>query len=173
MKSGLFWACASILCGSFGLTVFPGTANADFKMATVDVTRVLNESKEAKEKKKDLDERTLEAKKSLDQRGNALKALEKKVKDSSASGNAKESEQLRTEVRDFQRAVKDAEEDLKKDFLKFNKDLTEKALKLMVEYAKRNNLDLVLDKSERNKGPVLFGSAALDITEEIIAEMNR
>jgi Skp family chaperone for outer membrane proteins len=35
-------------------------------------------------------------------------------------------------------------------------------------YAKANKFDLVIDKSEKYRGPVLFGSPSADITEEIL-----
>jgi Skp family chaperone for outer membrane proteins len=52
--------------------------------------------------------------------------------------------------------------------MKVNKELTDKVLARVESYAKANDYDLVFDKSERFRGPVLFGSEAVDITDEIL-----
>jgi Skp family chaperone for outer membrane proteins len=35
-------------------------------------------------------------------------------------------------------------------------------------YAKSNNYDLVIDKSEKYRGPVLYGTSSADITDDIV-----
>jgi len=159
-----FFSLACVFCAD--------GAAAEFRVVTVDVNRVLNESKEAKEKRKELDQKSLEAKKRIDDKSSALRALEKKIKGGSATEGSKEAEQYRTQARDLDRMIKDSQEDLKKEFLKVNRSVTEKALKLIAEYAKANQIDLVLDKAEKTSGPVLYGDPAADITEEILKQMN-
>jgi Skp family chaperone for outer membrane proteins len=146
---------------------------AEYRIATVDINRVLNESSEAKTKRKDLDQKQADAKKRIEEKGKAIKAMEKKLKDGGASDTSKEAEEYRNEVRNLDRLVKDSEEDLKKDFLKFNKSVTEKALKIVTDYAKSNKIDLVLDKGEKAKGPILYGDASFDITDEVLNLMNQ
>jgi Skp family chaperone for outer membrane proteins len=58
--------------------------------------------------------------------------------------------------------------DLEKKYMKFNKELTDKVLGKIESFAKSNDYDLVLDKSEKYRGPVLFGTTSADITEDII-----
>lgn len=147
-------------------------AQAEFKVATVDVNRVLNESKEAKVKKKELDDITLKAKAKIEERRKTLKATEDKLKAASASPDSKEAERFRTDAREFARFVKDTDEDIKKEFLKTNKVLTDKALELIKKYAQQNSIDLVLDKGEKGRGPVLFGDASADITDAVIKTLN-
>ena len=62
--------------------------------------------------------------------------------------------------------------DLQQQFLKTNKDLTDKTVKLVEEYAKKNKVDLVLDKSDKLRGPVLFRTPSVDITDEIVKQIN-
>lgn len=145
---------------------------AEFRVATVDVNRVLNESKEAKEKRKELDRKSIDAKNKIDEKGSALKALEKKIRDSGVAEGSREAEQFRTQARDLERMIKDSQEDLKKEFLKINKSVTEKTVNLIAEYAKSNNIDLVLDKAEKSGGLVLYGSPVLDITEDVLKRIN-
>lgn len=150
-----------------------GAAMAQFKVATVDVNRVLNESKEALAKRKEMDAKSSEMRKKLEEKSKRLKETETKLKEANVSEESKEGQKLKSDIRDFSREVKDAEDSLKEDFMKFNKTLAEKAIKTIGNYAKANNIDMVLDKSEKTRGPVLYGVANLDITEEVIQKMNQ
>ena len=149
-----------------------GPAYADYKIATVDVNRVLNESSEAQTKKHELDQKQSEARKKIEQQGKTLQEQEKKIKDAKLAESSKEVEKFKADARDFNRLVRDTEEDLKKEFLKFNKTLAEKAVKIVSSHAQKNDIDLVFDKSEKGRGPVLFGDSTFDITDAIIKEMN-
>ena len=149
------------------------TAHAEFKVATVDVGRVLNESKGSKEMRKRLDDMSLKAKKEIETKRNSLKATEEKLKAAKVTEDSREAEAFRDDARAFARFVKDAEEDMKREFLKVNKDLTERALAAIKKYAEANQIDLVLDKSEQARGPVLFGSKTADITPAIIADVSK
>jgi|LakMenEpi03Aug12_release.lakeMendotaPanAssembly.Ray.scaffolds.fasta_scaffold226919_1 Skp family chaperone for outer membrane proteins len=144
------------------------TAHSQTRIATVDVAKILNESPDAAAKKKDLDAISQEAKKKAEAKLKDLKALEAKLKEAKVSPDSKEAENFRTQAREYERFVKDTEEDIKKRFVKVNKEMTDKALAKIEAYAKSNKLDLVLDKSEKYRGPVLFGVEAADITDSVI-----
>ena len=150
--------------------VFP--AVADIKIATVDVGRILNESPDAVAKKKELDSLSQEAKKKADDKRKNLQALETKLKEKKVAEDSKEADGYRNEAREYARFVKDTEEDLKKRFLKVNKDITDKALAKISDYAKSNSIDLVLDKSDKFRGPVLFGLPSVDITDQVLKAIN-
>ncbi len=160
------------LCFALALFFVASPAHAEFKVATVDVNRILNESKEAKVKKKELDEISLKAKSEIEARRKTLKATEEKLKSANISAESKEAEKFRTDAREFARFVKDKDEDIKKQFMKTNRDLTMKALDLVKKYAEGHKIDLVLDKGEKGRGPVLFGNDSVDITESIIKTLN-
>ena len=147
-------------------------ARAEFRVATVDVSRVLNESKEAQAVKKKLDDLSLSAKKKLDAKRDALTQLKEKLESQKVSNDSKEAEGFQNQVRDFERSVKDSREDLQKEFMKSNKALTEKTLTLVQKYASSNKIDLVLDKGAAVRGPVLYAGQTFDITEAIIKQVN-
>lgn len=151
----------------------PSRAIAEFKFATVDINKIINESKDAAGKRKSLEELSQNAKKKIDTKKTALLAMEKKLQESNPSEDSKEVEKYRNEVRNFNRMVKDTEDDLKKEFLKVNQSLTEKTVTVVRQYAKANQIDLVVDHSEKVRGPVLFGSTSVDITDEIIKQINK
>ena len=152
--------------------IYASSVQAEIKIATVDVGRILNESPEAAAKKKELDAISQDAKKKADDKRKSLQALEAKLKSKQVTEDSKEAEGFRNEARDYARFVKDTEDDLKKRFLKLNKDITDKALSKIQDYAKENKIDLVLDKSEKYRGPVLYGLSSVDITDQILRQMN-
>jgi Skp family chaperone for outer membrane proteins len=155
-----------------GLSFSPAPARADYKIATVDVNKILNESSEAKEKRKEFEAKAAEARKKLDAKKASLVALQQKLKDSKVDDNSKEAESFRAQARDFEHMVHDSDDDLKKEFLKVNKVLTDKALKLVSDYATAHKIDLVLDSGDRSRtSALLFGDPTLDITGEIIKTM--
>ena len=145
---------------------------AEFKVATVDVNKILNESKEAKEAKSELDKASAEVRKKVEAPRAELQALEKKLKDAKVAENSKEAQDFRAKYESYAKLVKESDEELRKEFMKTNKDLTDKAIKVIEAYAKENHIDLVLDHSEKVRGAVLYGSGADDITDKIISEIN-
>ncbi len=146
-------------------------AVADAKITTVDVNRIINESSEAKAKRKELDAKATEARKKVEAKRSVLVETDKKLKELKVSDTSAEAENLRNDARDFERYVRDTDEDLKKEFLKFNKEITEKVLKLIDSYAKEHKIDIVLDKSDKSRTAVLFGDPSADITDEILAKL--
>jgi len=160
------------------LTIFTSLALAEtdpsFKIATVDVNKILNQLDDAKEQKTLLDQKSNQAKQKIEKERMALKTLEEKIKAQKLAEDSKEVENFRTKAREYERQVNDAEEDIRREFLKINKFLTEKVLSAVKDYAQSNNLKLVLDKSQGGKGgPVLFGTAHSDITDEILKTLNK
>jgi Skp family chaperone for outer membrane proteins len=161
----------------FGLIVAgfanPHQANAEYKIATVDVNRVLNESTSAKAERKKLDDKAASARKKLEERGKDLRARKEAIEKSEGRAEQKDVERFRADARDFERDVKDIDEDLKKEFMAVNRRLAERTVNIVSDYAKRNKIDLVLDKGEETRGPVLFGQPSFDVTSDIIVEMNK
>ena len=145
-----------------------GSAEAQVRIATVDVARILNESPEAGSKKKELDTISQDAKKKADAKLKDLKALESKLKDAKVATDSKEAEGFRNQAKEYDRFVKDTEEDIKKRYVKINKEVAERAMARITAYAQSNKIDLVLDTSDKYRGPVLFGSESADITESIL-----
>ena len=164
-------ALKSIILTSFVLAMSE-RASAEFRLATVDLNKILNESTSAKEDRKTLDQLTQQTKKKLDAKKLALTELEKKIKEKKLEKDSEEVKAFAEEVQKFNILVKESEEEIKKEFLKFNKSLTEKALKLINNYATKKNLDLVIDHSEKARGPVVFGDPGVDISAEILKEMD-
>lgn len=150
------------------LLSYTSVSNAEVKIATVDVSRIVNDNPEALAKKKDLDTFSEETKKKLEAKGKELQAQKKKLEDAKVSAESKEAENFRNQVRDFERMRGDAKADLEKRYMKVNKDLTEKVYSQIEKYAKANNYDLIIDKSDKYRGPILYGDTAVDVTDEVL-----
>lgn len=144
-------------------------ANAEIRIATVDVSKIVNDSPEAVSKKKDLDNYSAEMKKKLDSKGKELAALKTKLEDAKVSADSKEAENFRNQVRDFERMRSDAKAELEKRYVKINKELTEKVYAQIEKFAKSNNYDLIIDKSDKYRGPILFGAPSTDVTDELLS----
>ena len=153
--------------------LLPLNSWAEFKIVTVDINTVLNESKGSVKQKKELDALSKKARADITKKREEIKKLEETLTKNKTAPDSAEAEEFRKKAKNFSRHIKDTEEDLKKKFLKINKDLTDKALKEIQKYAEANKIDLVLDKSAKDqRGPVLFGNPGVDITNQIIKKIN-
>jgi outer membrane protein len=146
-------------------------AAAEIKIATVDVARLINEAPAAKGKKEELDKASDEAKKKLEAKGKELQTLKTKLEEQKVAPDSKEAENFRSKARDFERMRADMKADLEKRYVKINRELSEKVMTKIEAYAKSNQYDLVIDKSDKFRGPVLFGKPSADITEEILDDL--
>ena len=143
-------------------------AQAEVKIGTVDVARIVNDSPEAVAKKKELDSFSEETKKKIEGKGKELQALKTKLENGKVSAESKEAENFRNQVRDFERMRGDAKADLEKRYMKVNKELTDKVYGQIEKFAKANSYDLIIDKSDRYRGPILFGDSSVDVTEQVL-----
>ncbi|MFO0415657.1 MAG: OmpH family outer membrane protein [Pseudomonadota bacterium] len=160
----------SMICVAAALSL-TNLAHAEVKIATVDVARIMNEAPGSKEKKKQLDAASEEAKNKLETKGKALQALKTKLEGQKVAANSKEAEGFRNQAREFEQLRAEAKADLEKQYLKVNKELSDKVMGKIEAYAKANSYDLVIDKSEKFRGPVLYGKSSADITEDILDQM--
>ncbi len=164
---------ALLFLGAFNSLIAPINVSAEsVRIAIVDMDRVLNESKEAKVKRGELEKIKSAKQKTLEAQKTTLTKLEKTLKDKKVSTNSKEADDFRAQARDFTRKAKDAEEDLKRKYLASTKILITKAQGIINKYAAAEKLNLVLERGKEQSGAVLYSSNVLDITDEIIKQMN-
>lgn len=164
----LSWSVA-MFCAVLATFGTINNAAADVKIATVDMARILNESEDAKAKKKQLDEFSAQARKKVDTKKSALKELESSL---TKQRNEADTAKFREQAREFERLVKDEEDELRSKFVTVNRELTQKALTEVKKYAAEENLDLVLDKSSVERGTVLYSMGKVDITDAVLERIN-
>ena len=146
---------------------------AEYKIATVDINKVVNSAPEAKAQKTSLDSQTEKAKKLIESKRDALKPLQDKAKAGSITPNSKEGEELKKLTQELVSLMREKEDEIQKAFAKSNKDLTDKALKVVASYAKDKGYNIVLDKSEALRGAILYGDHSFDITDEVVAIISK
>jgi Skp family chaperone for outer membrane proteins len=161
---------ALFLTGIFSVVAGTAPVLADIRVGTVDMTKVLQESPSAKAKVDAIDKKATQAKAKINKQKEDLAALQKKLGDD-ASGTSPDAEKFRKASRELQRYVRDTEEELKTELMEVRKTVTEQAFKKVTEVAKSKNLDIVLEKSEVARGPVLFAEGVTDITSTVLASM--
>jgi outer membrane protein len=157
-------------CLLFVMTGMPPVLLADIRIGTVDMTKVLQESPAAKSKVDAIDKKASNAKAKISRQKEELVALQKKLGED-ASGTSPDAEKFRKASRELQRYVRDTEEELKTELMEVRKTVTEQAFKRVKEVAKSKNLDIVLEKSEVARGPVLFAEGVTDITSTVVSSM--
>lgn len=160
------------LCLIF-LLFFSSSAYADYRIATLDVNRVLGESADARAAKSKLDASSDKAKKIIENKKASLKPLEDKAKAGKLEKNSKEAEQLKKGTQELFTLIRNKEDELKKEFMATNKTLTDRTAQIVEKYARENNIQLVLDKSEKGRSPVLFRDQSFDITNDIVKLINQ
>lgn len=143
---------------------------AEYKIVTIDINRILNESKEAKIKRAEIDKKSAAATATLEKDKATLVALEKKAKESKKEEDIKS---LREKQRAMTKFFQETENSIQSQVAAFNDELTKKAMREIEAYAKANDIDLVLYKGEQPRGPVLFSQTEGDITDEIMAKLDK
>ena len=105
-------------------------------------------------------------------RKESLVGLEKNLKEKNLPDDSREAQDYRAMARNFGRLTQDAEEELKRQYIRSTKMLLEKAQNIIATYAKERELSLVLEAGKVQGNGVLYSTDSLDITAEIIKRMN-
>jgi outer membrane protein len=148
------------------------TAAEEIKIAVVDMSKILNETTEAKAKKAEFDKIRAAKKKTLEEKENSLKQMEAKLKEQKVSPQSKEADEFRAKAADFTKLARQSEEELRQKYSESTKSLSTKAQKIISDYASQQKLTMVLDKGVVGRGAVLYNSPTLDITPEIMKRLN-
>lgn len=157
----------AFLVALFTLGAVPSVA--DLRIATVDLNRIMNETREAKEQREKLTSLSETLRSKGETRRNEIRTIEERLEANKESSTyQKELAAFQTKRRDFARFLKDSEDELKREVSRINQELTSKYLKEIKSFSEKNGFDLVITKSERQRGPILFGQSEIDITEQFL-----
>lgn len=161
---------ASSLLTAFTLTT--SMAYAEYKVATLDVAKVLEASKEAQEAKKKLEATSKEAKATIESKRAAIKPLQDKLRSGTLDPKSEEAAKLRKASAELLELMKQEESKLQKEFSDMNKSISEKIAKSVASYSTEHKINLVLDKGESSRTGVIFAEKTFDITADIISDIN-
>jgi outer membrane protein len=167
MKGSIVMLAAVLLAG-------PAVWADEFKLGTVDLQRALNECDAGKKAKEDFKTQVDKLQAELaKQKGEIEKIkddVEKKgmvLKDDERKNIERD---YQKKLRDFQRTYKDSQAELQQRDNELTSEILRQLQEVIAEYGAKQNYTLVLEAS--NTGAVLYGSRAVDITDQVIQEYN-
>jgi outer membrane protein len=150
------------------------SAAQDTKIVYIDSQRILYESAPGKEAYKQLSAAKDQKEAEVIKKRNKLKSLSESLQAKSATMSAQAKDDLSAqydrEMKDYERFVKDAQEDLrsleKKLLMPWSKELDE----IIKTYGAKNGIDLILDKTNP---VIIYASDKIDITNPIMDALNK
>ncbi len=145
----------------------------DVKFAVVDMEQAVLKSKEGLKYKKEMEAKLSYYKKELEKLQKKYEEIDKQLKSPvlSEEGKKKKMEEkklLEEKIRNLQMK---ATQELNQLKAKAEKELVDKIKKVVKQYAQKHGIDIVFIKNLL--AGVLYASPKIDITQEIIKEMNR
>lgn len=149
-------------------------AEADVKIAVVDIQRALSESTAGAKAQKQYEKKVREAQEDLDEKKNAYEQKREKYskkRDSLSEGaRVEQEEELVGLERDLKRTFQDVQNDLRRRNAKVVGELVEKLRKVVDGVGKEGGYDVILERSSQ---AVLFANSSYDITDKVIKEFNK
>lgn len=181
------------LLAAIGFALIGSSASAqDFKIGIVDMKRVFSDYFETKEAEKSVNDGKEAAKKQLDERNvkyreliNKWQEAQKLVNDPAISEElraqkTRERDDLASEAKSLEREMSEfrqrREQQLQEQVGRMRKGILDKIKTVVEAKAKKENFDLVFDKSGMgvNGVPFLLHSKdAIDFSQEVIDELNK
>jgi outer membrane protein len=146
-------------------------ANAQTKVAVINIQAAIANTKDGKKAAEDLDGRLAPRKRDLEKKQGDIQAL----RDSLQKGGAAMAEAAKRELmsnidaktKSYNRDLEDAQAEAQQEQDKVLQDLGQKMMAVIDKYSRDNQYALVLDVSNPQT-PVLFASNTIDITQAII-----
>ena len=147
-------------------------ANAEEKIAYIDMKYILNNSKAGKGAQDFLKESFTKNQNIFIEEENKLKAEEKdlltKKNIITKEEYQKKTDELRKKVIDYQSKRRSSLEKISKQRAEARVNLLKKLDPILIKYINDNNISIILDKKN-----IVMGDADLDLTNIIIEELNR
>lgn len=153
---------------------FTSLALAQTKLGIIDVKKVVYTSEPGQQAKKELQKNTEKMKQNLRRQKEELDKLREELQNQSLvlSQEAKQDKELafKRKYRDFQDMLRAYQRKAALEEKKLFQPILNSLFKLIDEYGKKHKFTLILDT--RNPA-LLYADDAIDITKEIIVELNR
>jgi len=146
----------------------------DFKLATVDLQRALNECDAGKKAKEDFKSQVDKLQADLNKQKTDIEKIKDEVEKKGMVLKEEERKNIERDyqrrLRDFQRTYKDSQAELQQRDNELTSEILRDLQEVIAEYGAKQNYTLVLEAS--NTGAVLYNSRAIDITDAVIQEYN-
>ncbi|WP_457641034.1 OmpH family outer membrane protein [Persephonella sp.] len=142
-------------------------------IAYMDIQKVMNMSKEGLKYKEEIKEKIKYYEEKVKEFEAKISELEKQLESPvlSEEGRKKKMEEKRKFERELSRIEQQANEELSKMKADAEQNLIKKIIDVVSQYARKKNIDLVFIGGTYSG--ILYASDKIDITDEIIKEMNK
>jgi outer membrane protein len=172
MRNGKGWWIGAVLATAM---LFAGAAFAQgFKVAVVDVNKILNESEAGKAAKKKIEARYEELKKKVEEKQEEAKKLKDEIdKQKIILGKEKLKEKedaLNARIAELRQMTQDAEKEMQTRQGELTQDVLKTIKVQMDKVVAQEKIDLVLDQAQ---GGVVHFNPALDITSRVQELVNK
>ncbi len=151
-----------------------GFAHAEFKAATVDMQKAIQATDSGKKAKKELEKEFDKKKADLKKKEEDLKkrAEEFEKKKMVLSDKVREEQQveLQQDMLKFRDELGKSQQGIQQKERELTKPILEKVQKVIGEIAKEKDLTVVFERAEQS---VMFATADMDITDEVIKRANK
>jgi outer membrane protein len=150
-------------------------ARADeFKLATVDLQRALNECDAGKKAKEDFKSQVDKLQAELNKQKNEIEKMKEEFDKKGLVLKDEERKNIERDyqkrLREFQRTYKDSQAELQQRDNELTGEILRQLQEVIAEYGAKQSYTLILEAS--NTGAVLYNSRAIDITDQVIQEYN-
>ena len=146
----------------------------EFRLATVDLQRALNECDSGKNAKENFKSQVDKLQADLNKQKNEIEKIKEEVEKKGMVLKDEERKNIERDyqkrLRDFQRTYKDSQAELQQRDNELTSEILRDLQEVIAEYGAKQNYTLVLEAS--NTGAVLYNSRAIDITDQVIQEYN-
>jgi outer membrane protein len=171
--TGFIGIASVLVCGAMPLTVAKSASAATVevpavrKVALVDLQRVLSETKQGKNARKELETSSAAKQKQLDEKRTKLEADQAKIKNMTGEAQAAAMQKLERDAQELQGVYMALQQELAQQEGKLLNQIYSNCQKIVGTLAAQLGVDLVL---VRDQNTVIHAVAGLDITSQLIAK---
>lgn len=140
----------------------------DLKIGYVDILKVFNDYGKTKKYDKMLEEKKQEKEGKLEVKRKEIEKLQSKLSLLKDEKQKVQQEKIAAAVKDYRELEQRIFDELKKERNRKMQEIVDDINKIIKDYAKKEKFDLVI-----NENSVLYGTKAMDITKEILKNVNR
>ena len=152
----------------------PAVRAEEFKLATVDLQRALNECESGKRAKEDFKSQVDKLQGDLQKQKTEIERIKDEVEKKGMVLKDEERRNMEKDyqkrLRDFQRTYKDSQAELQQKDNELTAEILRELQEVIAEYGAKQSYTLILEAS--NTGAVLYNARSIDITDPIIEAYN-
>jgi len=163
-----YFIVLAIALNIFFMTFCNSAVAADLKIAHVNMRQVFFEYEKTKQANKELEKEDQAVKKEIDQRAQTLRKLKDEIDLLSEEAKKKREPELQEKLREFDEFRRSKIEEFVQKKEDLFTEIKNDILRVIENYSKKNGYDIVFDKAM-----LIYSSDKFEITETIIAELNK